>query len=117
MAQRVVTEFVDDLDGSPAGETVVFALDGVSYEIDLSQEHSQELRDVMTSWVGYARRVGGRARRAVREPAPATAAPELVAVPADSRTVRSWAQANGIQVPVRGRIPAAVREQFEAANG
>jgi Lsr2 len=117
VAQRVVTEFVDDIDGSPAGETVAFALDGVSYEIDLSPEHTEELREVMSVWAGYARRVGGRARRALREAAPAAAAPEIVAVPADSRTVRSWAQANGIPVPVRGRIPGSVREQFEAANG
>jgi hypothetical protein len=117
VAQRVVTEFVDDIDGSPAGETVLFALDGVSYEIDLSQQHTEELREALTLWISHSRRVGGRARRVVREAAPAAAAPEFVAVPADSKAVRSWAEANGIPVPVRGRIPGSVRAQFDAANG
>jgi hypothetical protein len=117
VAQRVVTEFVDDIDGSPAGETVAFALDGVSYEIDLSDEHTEELREALAGWVSYARRVGGRARRASRGPAPVAQVAEIVAIPADSKTVRSWAEANGIAVPVRGRIPGAVRRQFEAANG
>jgi hypothetical protein len=39
VARRAVTAFVDDIDGSPAGETVLFTLDGVSYEVDLSRPH------------------------------------------------------------------------------
>jgi len=35
----------DDLDGSPADETVSFAFEGPSYEIDLSDPHAAELRD------------------------------------------------------------------------
>jgi hypothetical protein len=44
MAQRVITQLVDDIDGKEiaegAGETVSFALDGVSYEIDLSSKNA-----------------------------------------------------------------------------
>lgn len=36
MAQITVVVLEDDLDGSAAAETVTFALEGVSYEIDLS---------------------------------------------------------------------------------
>ena len=36
MAQKVVREFVDDIDGSPAERTFSFAVDGVFYEVDLS---------------------------------------------------------------------------------
>ena len=40
MATKIETLFIDDLDGSPANGTVRFALDGTSYEIDLSGEHA-----------------------------------------------------------------------------
>src|SRR4051794_6191129 len=44
MAQRVNVVLVDDIDGSDAAETVTFGLDGVQYEIDLSDGHADELR-------------------------------------------------------------------------
>ena len=40
--QRIITELVDDIDGSKAEETVRFAIDGVEYEVDLSGEERQE---------------------------------------------------------------------------
>src|SRR5258705_13978516 len=66
MAQKVQTLFIDDLDGSAAEGTVRFGLDGVEYEIDLSAEHSQELRDALARYLGAARRVGGGAKRPPR---------------------------------------------------
>jgi hypothetical protein len=44
MAQRVVTLLEDDFDGSKASETLLFALDGVEYAIDLNDAHASELR-------------------------------------------------------------------------
>ncbi|MEO7000057.1 MAG: histone-like nucleoid-structuring protein Lsr2, partial [Terracoccus sp.] len=40
MAQRVEVVLIDDLDGGNAAETVTFALDGVTYEIDLSDKNA-----------------------------------------------------------------------------
>ena len=37
MVKKVTVSLLDDLDGKAADETVQFALDGVSYEIDLSE--------------------------------------------------------------------------------
>lgn len=34
----------------------------------------------------------------------------------DAAIIRKWAEENGIAVPARGRIPAEVRSQYEAAN-
>src|SRR4051794_41194707 len=62
MAQRVNVVLVDDIDGSDAAETVGFALDGVDYEIDLSEQHARELREAVSLYVGHARRTGGRRR-------------------------------------------------------
>ena len=72
MAQRVNVVLVDDIDGADAAETVSFALDGVDYEIDLSDKHASELRNAFSLYVGHARRTGGRrksGRRASSAPA------------------------------------------------
>jgi len=60
MAQRVQIVLEDDLDGGVAAETVTFGLDGVNYEIDLSDKNAGKLRDELATWIGHARRSGGR---------------------------------------------------------
>lgn len=105
MAQRVHIVLEDDIDGSEAAETVSFSLDGVSYEIDLSQANAGKLRDDLAQWVGHARRVGGR-KAAGKKPKGGAA-----------NDIRAWALAQGMQVSARGRVPAEVREAYEKANG
>ena len=56
MAQRIQVILEDDIDGGAAAETVTFALDGVTYEIDLSEDNARKLRDDLATWVGHARR-------------------------------------------------------------
>ena len=56
MIKTVVT-YVDDLDGTPATERVTFALDGRWYEIDLDEDNSDELHEVMGRYAASARRV------------------------------------------------------------
>ena len=60
MAQKVQVLLVDDINGAEAAETVTFSLDGVSYEIDLTVANAKKLRDDLSTWVGHARRAGGR---------------------------------------------------------
>ncbi len=55
MASKTVVEWVDDIDGGPAAETVTFALDGVEYEIDLSTEHATALRASLKEFIRKAR--------------------------------------------------------------
>jgi hypothetical protein len=55
VASKTVVEWVDDIDGGPAAETVTFALDGVEYEIDLSTEHATALRASMKEFIRKAR--------------------------------------------------------------
>ena len=52
MAQKVQVMLVDDIDGGAADETVTFALDGTSYEIDLTSENAAKLRDALAAYVG-----------------------------------------------------------------
>jgi len=56
VAQKVRTLFIDDLDGSAAGGTVRFGLDGTEYEIDLNAGHARQLRDVLAACVRTGRR-------------------------------------------------------------
>ena len=58
MAQQVNVVLVDDLDGSEAGETVVFGLDGTTYEIDLSEKNAKKLRNREGS-IGFFQIGGG----------------------------------------------------------
>lgn len=107
MAQRIKVILEDDLDGSEAAETVTFGLDGVTYEIDLSEDNAAQLREDVGSWVGHARRAGGR--RAVGRRGPAAPRHSL-------SDVRSWARENGFQVSDRGRIPATVQAAYDKAT-
>lgn len=63
VAQRRTVILVDDVDASTADETVTFALDGVTYEIDLSSRNAQQLRAALQPWMDSARRTGGGRRR------------------------------------------------------
>ena len=110
MAQRVNVILVDDLDGSDAVETVSFGLDGVDYEIDLSEAHASDLREALALYVGHGRRTGGRRRRGQ---APAAEADPAGALAAE---IREWARSNGWDVPERGRVSAEVREAYDAAH-
>lgn len=107
---------IDDLDhDSSATETVAFALDGVSYEIDLSSENASKLRDDLRPWQHNGRRVGARKPAgASKRSKPPTQKPQID--PSQARAIREWANANGYTVSPRGKIPAAVHEAFEAAH-
>ncbi len=108
MAQRTV--LVDDLDGGEAAETVVFALDGTAYEIDLNEDNAAQLRDDLASWVAHARSQGGPRRTRGRRSAAAKAPT------ADNATIRAWARDAGYAVSDRGRIPGEVVDAYHAAN-
>ncbi|MGW0064789.1 histone-like nucleoid-structuring protein Lsr2 [Streptosporangium sandarakinum] len=89
MATRREEIIIDDLDGSPADETIVFAFGGGEYEIDLSAAHAEEFRRDMSRWLVAARprRRKHRTRRHAGSP-----------VWTDPNLVRAWAEANGIEV-------------------
>ena len=110
MAQKVVVQLVDDLDGSPieggAGRTISFALDGASYEIDLSDRNAAQLRDALAPYVKAGRRVGGR-RSAGRGTGGSSS---------EATAMREWARAQGMSVSARGRVSADVVAAYRAAH-
>lgn len=110
MAQRVVVLLEDDLDGTQIaegkGETVSFALDGKEYEIDLVNKNATALRKALAPYVEVAAKVGRKTGTRGKR----------TTVASDTKAIREWAAANGIEVSERGRISSEVRAKFEAAQ-
>ncbi|PYY31536.1 Lsr2 family protein [Curtobacterium sp. MCBD17_030] len=114
MAQKVTTQLVDDLTGdvieAGAGSTVQFAFDGSNYEIDLSDDNADNLREALSDYIAAARKVSGRSGR------PSSSAPKARSNSDDLAKIREWASANGYEVAARGRISQQVRDAYDAAN-
>ena len=107
MAQKITVLLEDDLDGGPADETMQFEIGGSAYEIDLSKKNASRFRRQIAPYIEHARKAGrGQRRRPVR----AASSRER------SGDIRAWAKDHGITVSERGRIPANVIEQYEAAT-
>ena len=111
MAQKVQVLLVDDLDGGEADETVTFALDGKTYEIDLTTTNADKLRGLLEPYVKGGRRTGGRAAGGRAKTRAASGGSQ------DTAQIRAWAKENGFEDNDRGRVPATIREAYEKANG
>ncbi|MCL3777384.1 MULTISPECIES: Lsr2 family protein [unclassified Actinomyces] len=108
MAQKTQVILVDDVDGSEATQTITFALDGVSYEIDLNDEHAAALRESIEEWASKARRTAGRRSPGTRRRAAAASG--------ETQRIREWAREQGMEVSTRGRISSDIRAAYEKAN-
>src|SRR6476659_3573698 len=81
VARQTSVTLLDDIDGSRAAETVVFGIDGASYQIDLSKRNAASLRKALTEFVENGRRVTDGARlnkRMQRRTRPAGATPAMI---------------------------------------
>jgi hypothetical protein len=116
VAQIREIRLIDDLDGEAADETVEFGVDGKNYEIDLSKDNAEKLRDALAAFVAAARRSGGGGGR--RRGNSAASAP--VRRPSIDReqnqAIRDWARKRGMKVSDRGRIPAEVLDAYHQEN-
>ncbi|SDG96783.1 histone-like nucleoid-structuring protein Lsr2 [Microbacterium pygmaeum] len=115
MARRIVHQLVDDIDGTllevGEGETVLFSLDGVAYEIDLTDGNAAALRDAFAPYVSAARSIS-----AARGSTAAAPRARRRSGQQDYSAIRAWAKDNGYQVSERGRIPASVTEAYDEAH-
>ena len=107
MAQKITVTLEDDLDGGPATETLQFSIGGTQYEIDLSKINARAFRRQVAPFIEHARRAGRGQRR---QPGRTQSSRR------HSSDVRAWGKDQGITVSARGRIPASVAEQYEAAT-
>src|SRR4051812_22474796 len=109
MARQVIERLVDDIDGSVATQSVFFGVDGQRYQIDLNDQHADELRNKLGPFLAVARRVreeSGRGR----------SGRGAVADPNRNAAIRQWALDEGVELPSRGRIAAAVMEAYDASD-
>jgi Lsr2 len=113
MAQKVIREFIDDIDGSEAERTFTFAADGIDYEIDLSSENIKEFNEAIAGFVDRARRVkvSGNGRRARK-----VSTSDSGRSREQTQAVRAWARQQGYSISDRGRIPASVQQAFDQAH-
>jgi hypothetical protein len=111
MVQKTVVTVVCDLphDGEAEGnETVSFSVDSSAYEIDVCSAHAKELHDIFSGYIEHARRVSGLpGRRRKSRTGPGRE---------QSSAIRQWARDRGEKVSERGRIPAAIIQEYEATH-
>lgn len=108
MAQQVITQLVDDLDGGEANQTITFSWGSAQYEIDLSDKNVEKMAKAFDPFISKARKVGrssskttGAARKATRS---------------DLAEIREWAKANGHEVSDRGRVAQEIVDAYDAAK-
>lgn len=124
MARQIITTVTDDLDGTPADETVHFGLDDVSYEIDLSSKNADRLRNILQEFTAAgtkkssARRGGRKTTTSASAAVKAPKAPAKSSTPTgvDTAAVRAWAKENNHKVGEKGRIPRSIVESYLAAT-
>lgn len=104
MAKQTTVKLVDDLDGTEAAEQIEFAIDGKTYEIDLSAKNGRRLREALEPYVSAARRVSGRRG--------SSTGPRSVSDREQNQAIREWAVAQGMKISERGRIPTNVLEAY-----
>jgi hypothetical protein len=122
VAQKTIVTLIDDLTGEEAEDitTVEFALEGISYEIDLADDNVAKLRDNLSPYVAAARKTSTR-RPATRGSdrsggrGSGNGAVSHSGYNRDTlRAIREWAKQNGHSVSDRGRLPLTVVSAWEA---
>ena len=122
MAQKTIVTLIDDLTGEEAEDitTVEFALEGVTYEIDLADENAAKLRDNLSRYVAADRKTGARrpgTRGADRSNGRGNGNGSATRSGYNRdtlRAIREWAKQNGHSVSDRGRLPLNVLNAWEA---
>jgi hypothetical protein len=105
--RKVQVVLQDDIDGGEPAQTVFFSLDGITYEIDLTEQHAQALRDSLAPWIAAGRRASS-----AQIPSPRSKPRSST----ETVDIRRWAKENHIPVSDRGRISVELHRRFEAAH-
>jgi hypothetical protein len=119
MAQRTIVTLVDDLTGEEAENisTVEFALDGMTYELDLTEGNSTKLRDALSQYARAGRKIGGRHRSGSRPGRAIRSNGSDAGYNRETlKSIREWAKKNGHSVSNRGRLSAEVLQTWQTAQ-
>ncbi|UXX93927.1 Lsr2 family protein [Streptomyces sp. AD2-2] len=118
--QKIVITLIDDLDPTgetEADETVTFALDGITYEIDLTHENAHVLRARLKEFTQAGRVVKSASMRPSQpttEPAGRGATTNRHQGGVDPQAARTWAREQNLLVPTRGRLPKEIKDAYSS---
>lgn len=115
MAEKIIRVLTSDISGEEIadgkGETVTFALDNTTYEIDLTSKEADKFRGLFQDHIAAGRKVTSRSSGAsTRRSSGSGRSKEELA------EIRTWAQENGHTVSERGRIKQDIIDAFDAAQ-
>jgi len=112
MVQRIITNVIDDIDGSTIldgrGRTIAFGIDGIRYEIDLNTTNIDTFHAALRPYIAVARPV----TIPNSSPAPGKRAGHVDQL----RTIRDCATENGFTIAPDGSIPLEARIAYIAAH-
>ncbi|WP_429429137.1 histone-like nucleoid-structuring protein Lsr2 [Nocardia sp. GAS34] len=106
MAKKTLVETFDDLTGERIDTqivpdpTIIFAVDGVEYEIDLGAKNRDKFYATFEPYVRVARKIGGRR---THRPSTGSVNPSGLSK-VEILKIRNWAQEAGLKVSARGRL-------------
>lgn len=107
---KIVRKVVfSDLSGEEGAEPTTFAINGNTYEIDLTHEERNELLANLDGFIQSARRLRGNHRPTgprMSHAAKSSARPQ---------DIRDWCRKKGIKVSDKGRVPRTIEEQYDRA--
>ncbi|MDF3319803.1 MULTISPECIES: Lsr2 family protein [unclassified Rhodococcus (in: high G+C Gram-positive bacteria)] len=119
MAEILIRQLVDDLDGKPIdtglGRQVTFSYQGADYRIDLRPANADKIEAAFAPFIKSAERVsaGGKVRTTTSTARKASGSGRSAE---QLQAIREWAGKNGFDVSPRGRIKADVVDAFDAAH-
>lgn len=110
MARTVVTQYLSDLSGIEADESVELTIDGKAYRLDLTTDEARELRGTIASYTDKGERLSTEEAIKSLKPGNNTRARK------ERARIREWARENGYDIGDRGRISQTVYDAYYAAN-
>jgi hypothetical protein len=135
MAERIIRQLIDDVDGSEIpdgrGERLEFSVRGVTYRMDLSAANVAKFDKALKPFIDAAAKVGAGDSRPTKAATNGTKAATNGTKAATNGTkaatngktskeqkaaIRAWGRKNGHRVSDRGRIKDELIEAFVAAH-
>ncbi|QNJ56813.1 Lsr2-like DNA bridging protein [Mycobacterium phage Reindeer] len=120
MARQVIVLTTDDLDPTKeASVTEVIGYRGFLYEIDLTEEHAEELERILDKWLSVAHEKKRWSKSTKKKPSVAPNEPEssvhvsMTLTKEQRRAVREWGPKHGFKVAKRGYISPTVIEAWK----